>query len=162
MDKLMSLRSLINPVRVLVSQQRFAGHAKWQNIAHTKAANDRAKCMKISRHCKLITRACAGGTDPKINTILHNSINAALKAGVSRATIDRQVERAKNVVLKQEIVEVMGPGGAFLLFEIETDNISKTRQNIKKVLRKIPGYVLIICLTWVTYKTMFFPFPGPE
>jgi hypothetical protein len=22
--------------------------------------------------------------------------------------------------------------------------------------------VLIICLTWVTYKTMFFPFPGPE
>lgn len=137
--RVLSVRSLLTPITVLASQQRFAGHAKWQNIAHTKAANDKAKGQRTNRYCMLIRRACVSGTDPKVNDKLRDIIALALKSQVPRATIDRQIERAKQVKLKEMVIEVMTPGGAFLLCEIETDNISRTRQDMKKILRKITG-----------------------
>lgn len=137
--RFLSVRSLLTPITVLASQQRFAGHAKWQNIAHTKAANDKAKGQRTNRYCMMIRRACAHGTDPKVNDKLRDVIAQALKCQIARATIDRQIERAKNVKIREVIVEVATPGGAFLLCEVETDNISRTRADLKKIMRKIPG-----------------------
>ena len=137
----MSLRCLLPSVCSMAMQQRFAGHAKWQNIAHTKAANDKKRGALINKFCMRIRRAAAlgGSADPKINDKLRNTITDALKANIPRATIDRQLEKAKNIKLKQELVEVMAPGGAFLLCDVETDSISKTRQEFKKILRHVKG-----------------------
>jgi len=38
---------------------RFAGHSKWQNIRHTKAAKDRMKAIVFSRIIRDIERAAA-------------------------------------------------------------------------------------------------------
>lgn len=39
---------------------RHAGHSKWQNIKHTKAANDRRKCQQFQGILALINRAMKG------------------------------------------------------------------------------------------------------
>ena len=132
--------SLLSPASALARQQRFAGHAKWQNIAHTKAANDKKRGQKTNKHCMQIRRAAAlGSPDPKINDKLRDAIAAALKANVPRATIDRQLEKAKNVTLRKEIIEILVPGGAFLLVDLETDNTSRTRHEMKRVLKNLKG-----------------------
>lgn len=140
-EKLMSFRSILTPVCVMAVQQRFAGHAKWQNIAHTKAANDMKKGKLVSKYCLQIRKTMQNGasTDPKVNDALRNVVASALKMGVPRVTIDRQIERAKNVTLRKMLLEVYGPGRSFILLDIETDNISRTRHDIKKILRKVKG-----------------------
>lgn len=95
----------------------------------------------VSRYCVQIRKTMANGasTDPKINDALRNAITAALKMNVPRATIDRQIEKMKNVKLRKEMIEVCGPGRSCILVDVETDNISRTRQDIKKILKKIKG-----------------------
>ena len=80
-----------------------------------------------------------GSTDPKVNDKLNDAITAALKMSVPKETINRTIEKAKNVALRKETVEVMGPGGSFLLVDLETDNISRTRHDLKKIFKKLKG-----------------------
>ena len=44
----------------LIYQARFAGHSKWQNIAHTKGANDMARSKLFSRMSMQIKTAIKG------------------------------------------------------------------------------------------------------
>lgn len=45
------------PIQLIV---RHAGHSHWQNIKHTKEANDRRKCQQFQFFIKLIHKALAG------------------------------------------------------------------------------------------------------
>lgn len=132
-------------VRILVNQERYAGHSKWQNIRHTKGANDQRKSIMTNKHCFAIRRAIywgGGQTDPKINGKLADAIALALKANVPKDTINRTLEKAKNVKMHKELLEVGGPGGCFMLVDVETDNISRTRHDLKKIFRKVKTSVV--------------------
>ena len=65
---------------------RHKGHSKWQNIRHTKAAEDRKKAMVAKRYSELIAAAVkdANEPDPKRNRQLDRLIQEALANDLTR------------------------------------------------------------------------------
>lgn len=115
------------------------------------------KSQMIAKLCNEIRRKAAGQPDPKINDALREVITRALKQQVPKATIDRQLEKVKNVKIRKELIEILGPGRSFILINIETDNISRTRHDLKKVIKKVPGYVMyliVYCLLTEHFLTL--------
>lgn len=124
---------------LLASQIRLAGHAKWQNIAHTKLATDQAKAKMISRYVLLVRRAVVSNnmqTDPKLNSKLAAILSEAGKMNVPKATLERAIARAVNVKIISCNLEIQGPDGSAIVARCETDNVGGLRRDVKKILRK--------------------------
>lgn len=72
----------------------MAGHSKWANTKHRKAAQDakRGKIFtKIIR--ELVTAARLGGGDPGSNPRLRAAIDKALSNNMTRDTLNRAIAR---------------------------------------------------------------------
>ena len=72
----------------------MAGHSKWANTRHRKAAQDakRGKIFtKIIR--ELVTAAKLGGGDPDANPRLRAAIDKALSNNMTRDTLNRAIAR---------------------------------------------------------------------
>ena len=72
----------------------MAGHSKWANIKHRKAAQDakRGKIFtKIIR--ELVVAAKSGGGNPEDNPSLRAAVDKALGANMKRDTIDKAIAR---------------------------------------------------------------------
>ena len=81
----------------------MAGHSKWANIKHRKAAQDakRGKVFtKIIR--ELVVAAKAGGPNPEDNPSLRTVIDKALGANMRRDTIDKAITDFMDKGLKVE------------------------------------------------------------
>ncbi len=72
----------------------MAGHSKWANIKHRKAAQD-AKRGKIFTKLirELVVAAKQGGPAPEDNPRLRAAVDKALGANMTRDTIDRAIAR---------------------------------------------------------------------
>ncbi len=73
----------------------MAGHSKWANTKHRKAAQDakRGKIFtKIIR--ELVTAARLGGGDPASNPRLRAAVDKALSNNMTRDTLNRAIARA--------------------------------------------------------------------
>ena len=72
----------------------MAGHSKWANIKHRKAAQD-AKRGKIFTKLirELTVSAKVGGGNPADNPRLRAAVDKALGANMTRDTIDRAIAR---------------------------------------------------------------------
>ncbi|XP_015792785.1 uncharacterized protein LOC107369336 [Tetranychus urticae] len=130
------------PRMISLSSVRFAGHNKWSNIRHVKAAKDVAKGQIINRHLLLIKHAITssgGVVDPKINDKLADALAEARKAEVPAATIERTLKRALEKKAKPFLFELVGPGNSYILVEGETDNLGSTRSTVKQQLRDFKG-----------------------
>jgi translational activator of cytochrome c oxidase 1 len=102
------------------------------------------KSLMHQRYSAIVRRAvAAGGPDPKINTTLKDVISSAIKDGVPKASIDKAIKAGESRAINSAIYEVMGPGGCFLLLDIETDNLNRSRQTIKQICKKIKGTGLL-------------------
>lgn len=127
-------KSLSSPFNACINfqQERYAGHSKWSNIKHIKAANDAKKGIASARYCQMIRRAVSeGGGDPKLNTKLGELIATAIKNNMSKATIDRVIKKAGEATFEKGFVEIMGPGGCLLVVEVETDNLNRLKYDLK-------------------------------
>ncbi|XP_042872160.1 probable transcriptional regulatory protein Kole_1935 isoform X2 [Penaeus japonicus] len=118
----------------------MAGHSKWANIKHTKAAKDaerQKKFMKCSRLIKLAVKE-GGSTDPKLNSKLARAIEYARSCSMPVASIESALKASQKTQddAKPAIMEYRGPGGVFILTELLTSNISRTRQMLQTVLKK--------------------------
>lgn len=72
----------------------MAGHSKWANTRHRKAAQDakRGKIFtKIIR--ELVTAAKLGGGDPDANPRLRAAVDKALANNMTRDTLNRAIAR---------------------------------------------------------------------
>ncbi len=72
----------------------MAGHSKWANTKHRKAAQDakRGKIFtKIIR--ELVTAARLGGGDPASNPRLRAAVDKALSNNMTRDTLNRAIAR---------------------------------------------------------------------
>lgn len=72
----------------------MAGHSKWANIKHRKAAQDakRGKIFtKIIR--ELVVAAKEGGGDPNDNPRLRAAMDKALGANMKKDTIEKAIDR---------------------------------------------------------------------
>lgn len=141
MSALLKYHKLLAVTRILIEPCRLAGHSKWQNIRHTKQSNDAKRAGMISKYCLAVRKALVtgGGTDPKLNSALANVLAAAQKDNVPKDTLMRQIEKFNNIELKKHIIEIIGPNNIFLMVELETDDISRTRHDVKKILKKFKG-----------------------
>ena len=80
----------------------MAGHSKWANTRHRKAAQDakRGKIFtKIIR--ELVTAAKLGGGDPDANPRLRAAIDKALSNNMTRDTLNRAIARVWAVMMMQ-------------------------------------------------------------
>ncbi|HYC77313.1 MAG TPA: YebC/PmpR family DNA-binding transcriptional regulator, partial [Planctomycetota bacterium] len=73
----------------------MAGHSKWANIQHRKAAVDKKKGVAFSKAAKGIMSAVKqGGPDPDKNLKLKYAIEAAREVNMPRENIERAIKRA--------------------------------------------------------------------
>ena len=119
----------------------MAGHSKWANIKHRKAAVDKKRgkiWSKISR--ALMAAAKAGGGDPASNLALRYAIDEAKAANMPKDTIQRAVDKGSGASGGADFEEVTyegyGPSGAAVLVEALTDNRNRTSGDVKTIFNK--------------------------
>lgn len=122
----------------------MAGHSKWANIKHRKAAQDakRGKIFtKIIR--ELVVAAKAGGPNPEDNPGLRAVIDKALGANMKRDTIEKAVARGAgtNDEDNYEAItyEGYGVGGVAVYVECLSDNRNRTVAEVRHAFSKRGG-----------------------
>ncbi|MFW0871334.1 MAG: YebC/PmpR family DNA-binding transcriptional regulator [Patescibacteria group bacterium] len=128
----------------------MAGHSKWHNIKHKKAAADAKRGKVFTRFSKLISVAVkeAGGDvdHPNVQTI----IEKAKKNSVPKDNIERAISKGRDTssaALEAVVYEGYGPGGVGFIVEAITDNRNRTGQEVKHIFSKagysmgVPGSV---------------------
>ncbi|MBE5252804.1 YebC/PmpR family DNA-binding transcriptional regulator [Mixta mediterraneensis] len=122
----------------------MAGHSKWANTRHRKAAQDakRGKIFtKIIR--ELVTSAKLGGGDPSSNPRLRAAMDKALSNNMTRDTMDRAIARGvggdDNANMETIIYEGYGPGGSAIMIECLSDNRNRTVGEVRHAFTKTGG-----------------------
>lgn len=122
----------------------MAGHSKWANIKHRKAAQD-AKRGKIFTKLirEIVVAARAGGPLPEDNPRLRAVIDKALTANMKRDTIDKAIARgagnADGDNYEEVVYEGYGAGGVAVLVECMTDNRNRTVSDVRHAFSKRGG-----------------------
>ena len=72
----------------------MAGHSKWANIKHRKAAQDAKRGKIFTRLIKEITVAARiGGADPGTNPRLRLAVDKAYEANMPKDNVERAIKR---------------------------------------------------------------------
>lgn len=122
----------------------MAGHSKWANIQHKKAANDAKKGKVFTKIAMLIYSAVkeGGGPDPDMNPRLRLVLEKARAANMPKDNIKRAIEKAAGVggeAYEQVVYEGYAPGGVALMIECLTDNRNRTFPEIRKTMESRNG-----------------------
>ena len=122
----------------------MAGHSKWANIKHRKAAQDakRGKIFtKIIR--ELVVAAKSGGPNPDDNPGLRACIDKALGANMKKDTIDKAIARGAGGGEGENYDEITyegyGVGGIAVLVKCLTDNRNRTVAEVRHAFTKRGG-----------------------
>lgn len=122
----------------------MAGHSKWANTKHRKAAQDakRGKIFtKIIR--ELVTAAKLGGGDANSNPRLRAAIDKALSNNMTRDTLNRAIARGvggdDSADMETIIYEGYGPGGTAVMVECLSDNRKRTVSEVRHAFTKTGG-----------------------
>ncbi len=122
----------------------MAGHSKWANIKHKKAAQDAKRGKVFTKLIREITIAAKmGGGEPADNPRLRAAIDKALSSNMTKDTIQRAVERGAgggdNDNVEELTYEGYGPGGVAILVEVMTDNKNRTVAEVRHAFSKLDG-----------------------
>jgi YebC/PmpR family DNA-binding regulatory protein len=122
----------------------MAGHSKWKQIKHYKAAADAKRGAMFTKLIREITVAAkAGGGDPAGNPRLRTAIEAARASSMPKDNIERAIKKGTGEldgVDYQEITyEGYGPGGVALLIQALTDNPTRTVAEVRHKLSRGGG-----------------------
>jgi YebC/PmpR family DNA-binding regulatory protein len=122
----------------------MAGHSKWANIKHRKAAADAKKGKVFTRLIKEITVAARmGGGDPDSNPRLRLMLDKARDANMTKDSVQRAVQRGtgelEGVAYEEARYEGYGTGGAAVLVECLTDNRTRTVAEVRHAFAKHGG-----------------------
>src|SRR5579863_10303258 len=104
----------------------MAGHSKWANIKHRKAAADAKKSKITTRLIKEVTISAKNGGDPASNPRLRLAIEKARENNVPKDNVDRAIKRGtgelEGVNYEELRFEGYGIGGAGVIVDCLTDN----------------------------------------
>jgi YebC/PmpR family DNA-binding regulatory protein len=122
----------------------MAGHSKWANIKHRKAAADAKKGKVFTRLIREITVAArAGGGDPGSNPHLRLSLEKAREANMTKDSVTRAIQRGtgelEGVSYEEARYEGYGVAGAAVLVECLTDNRTRTVAEVRHAFSKNGG-----------------------
>jgi YebC/PmpR family DNA-binding regulatory protein len=122
----------------------MAGHSKWANIKHKKAAADAKRGKIFTRLIKEITVASRlGGPDPGSNPRLRLAADKAREQNMPKDTIDNAIKRGAGQldgVSYEEIrYEGYGISGAAVIVDCMTDNRTRTVADVRHAFSKYGG-----------------------
>jgi len=124
----------------------MAGHSKWANIKHRKAAADSKKGKVFTRLIKEITVAAkAGGGDPDSNPKLRLMLDKAREANMTKDSVTRAIQRGTGELAgasyEEARYEGYGPGGAAVMVDCLTDNRTRTIAEVRHAFTKNGGNI---------------------
>jgi YebC/PmpR family DNA-binding regulatory protein len=123
--------------------KKMAGHSKWANIKHRKAAQDKKRAKVWTRIIKDITIASRdNGPDVDTNPPLRLAVQNAKGANLPKDTIERAIKKgsgAEAANLQKYTYEGYGPHGIGIFIDATTDNINRTVANIRSIFSKNNG-----------------------
>tara|TARA_R110001592_G_scaffold199938_5_gene448608 strand:- start:18695 stop:19441 length:747 start_codon:yes stop_codon:yes gene_type:complete len=122
----------------------MAGHSKWANIKHRKAAQDAKRGKVFNKLIRELTVAAKlGGPEPADNPRLRAAVDKSLTANMTRDTIDRAIARGVGSTDADTVEELTyegyGPGGVAVLVEVMTDNRNRTVSEVRHAFNKCGG-----------------------
>ena len=122
----------------------MAGHSKWANIKHKKAAQDAKRGKVFTKIIKeLMVAAKNGGSDPDSNPSLRQAISSAKAANMPNETNLRNVQKGagelEGVNYEEISYEGFGPQGVAIMLEVMTDNRNRTVAEIRHLMAKFGG-----------------------
>ncbi len=122
----------------------MAGHSKWANIKHKKAATDAKRGKIFTRLIREITVAARlGGADPSSNPRLRLAMDKALDNNMPKDTIERAAKRGagelEGVSYDQVRYEGYGINGAAVIVDCLTDNRVRTVAEVRHAFSKYGG-----------------------
>lgn len=121
----------------------MAGHSKWANTKHRKAAQDAKRGKIFTKIIRELTVAAKNGGAPEDNPKLRTIIDKALAANMKRDTIDKAIARgvgdADGANYEQVTYEGYGVGGVAVYVECLTDNRNRTVGEVRHAFSKRGG-----------------------
>ena len=122
----------------------MAGHSKWANIKHRKAAQDAKKGKVFTKIARELTVAAKqGGGDPDANSRLRLALDKARAANMPRDNVERAIKKGTGAGNDQNFEDVMyegyGPGGVAILVQVLTDNRNRSITEVRTVITKRGG-----------------------
>lgn len=122
----------------------MAGHSKWANIKHRKAAQDAKRGKIFTKIIRELTVAARlGGPNPEDNPRLRAVVDKALTANMKKDTIERAIERGAgggdDGNYEELTYEGYGPGGVAIYVEAMTDNRNRTVAEVRHAFSKHGG-----------------------
>ena len=123
----------------------MAGHSKWAQIKHKKAATDAKRGKQFTKLARAITVAAReGGGDPDGNATLATAIQKARDFSMPKENIQRAIDRGTGAggaggEIERTVYEGYGPGGAAILIEALTDNRNRTGAEVRHAFDKHGG-----------------------
>ena len=121
----------------------MAGHSKWANIKHRKAAQDKKRGKLFTRIIKEITIAARdGGADPDSNPGLRLAIQNAKGANMPKDTVERAIKKGAGgdgANLAEITFEGYASNGIAVFVEATTDNNNRTVASVRSVFNKYGG-----------------------
>ena len=122
----------------------MAGHSKWANIKHKKAATDAKRGKIFTRLIREITVSSKlGGIDVSTNPRLRLAVDKAMDNNMPKDTIERAIKRGvgrRDDASYEEIrYEGYGINGAAVIVDCLTDNRTRTVADVRHAFSKNGG-----------------------
>jgi YebC/PmpR family DNA-binding regulatory protein len=122
----------------------MAGHSKWKQIKHYKAATDAKRGALFTKLIREITMAAKlGGGDPGGNPRLRLAIDTARSSSMPKENIERAVKKGtgelEGVNYSEVTYEGYGPAGVALLIDAVTDNPTRTVAEVRAKMNRLNG-----------------------
>jgi YebC/PmpR family DNA-binding regulatory protein len=122
----------------------MAGHSKWKQIKHYKAATDAKRGALFTKLIREITIAAKqGGGDPALNARLRTAVDAAKAKSMPKDNIDRAIKKGtgelEGIDYQEVTYEGYGPGGVALIIAALTDNPTRTVADVRHKMSKLGG-----------------------
>ena len=122
----------------------MAGHSKWANIKHRKAAQDKKRGKLYTKLIREITVAARlGGGIVDDNPRLRAAVDKALGANMPKDTIERAIARGagggEGNDVEELVYEGYANGGVAILVEAMTDNRNRTVAEVRHAFNKYGG-----------------------
>ena len=114
----------------------MAGHSKWKQIKHYKAATDAKRGALFTKLIREITMAAKlGGGDPSGNPRLRLAIDTARGSSMPKENIERAIKKGtgelEGVDYQEVTYEGYAPGGVALIIDAVTDNPTRTVADVR-------------------------------
>jgi len=124
----------------------MAGHSKWANIKHRKAAQDKKRGRNFAKLIRAIESSAreAGSSDPTGSPSLALAVQKARDADVPKDNIERACRRGAGeddggARYEAATYEGYAPGGVAVLVDVLTDNRNRTASDVRSLFTRAGG-----------------------